>query len=63
MQQLASLLESGSLRAVIDREFPIQDAVAAVVYLKQGHAAGKVVVRVAGEEQTEDGRKSAKHEK
>jgi NADPH:quinone reductase-like Zn-dependent oxidoreductase len=62
VNQLASLLGAGSLRAVIDREFTLQDSVAALMYLKEGHAAGKVVVLV-GSGQTEDGRKAAKREK
>jgi NADPH:quinone reductase-like Zn-dependent oxidoreductase len=53
-KQLAALLEKGSLRAVVDREFPLADAVAAVSYLKEGHAAGKVMVRVAEDQQMAD---------
>ena len=46
---LAGLLESGTIKSVIDRRYPLGEAVEAMNYLKQGHAAGKVVIRVAQE--------------
>lgn len=46
MKKVAQLLASGELRPVIDREFPLEDAVAALEYQAQGRAAGKVVVTV-----------------
>ena len=44
---LIELVDLGQLRPVIDRTVPLDDIAAAVRYLEQGHARGKVVVTVA----------------
>ena len=41
---LKELCESGKVRPVIDRRFPLSEAPAAVRYVEDGHARGKVVV-------------------
>lgn len=41
---LKELCEKGRLRPVIDRRFPLSEVAAAVRYVEQGHARGKVVV-------------------
>jgi len=41
---LAGLMQAGKLRAVIDRHYPLQQAAAALTYLEQGHARGKVTI-------------------
>ena len=43
---LAQLLEERKIRAVIDKEFQLEDARDAVEYLAQGRCAGKVVVNI-----------------
>jgi NADPH:quinone reductase-like Zn-dependent oxidoreductase len=43
---LADLLESGKIRSVIDRTYPVGDAPAALAYLGEGHARAKVVITV-----------------
>ena len=43
---LAGLMESGKLRAVIDRRYPLSGVPDAIRYVEQGHARGKVVVDV-----------------
>ena len=43
---LADLLESGRIRAIIDRTYAVQDAPAALAYLGEGHARAKVVITV-----------------
>jgi NADPH:quinone reductase-like Zn-dependent oxidoreductase len=43
---LADLVEAGTVTAVIDRTYPLGDLSAAIRYLRQGHARGKVVIRV-----------------
>ena len=43
---LASLLESGTIRSVIDRTYPLERASEALAYLGEGHARGKIVVTV-----------------
>jgi NADPH:quinone reductase-like Zn-dependent oxidoreductase len=43
---LKDLAESGQLKPVIDRTYPLAEAPAAIRYLEAGHARGKVVVTV-----------------
>jgi len=42
--ELRRLIEDGTVTPVLDRTFPLADAVAALRYVQQGHACGKVVV-------------------
>ena len=43
---LAELIESGKVRPVIDRSYPLSQAAAAVRYVQDGQARGKVVITV-----------------
>jgi NADPH:quinone reductase-like Zn-dependent oxidoreductase len=43
---LKELIEAGKVTPVIDRTYPLSEAPAAIRYLEQGHAQGKVVIRV-----------------
>jgi NADPH:quinone reductase-like Zn-dependent oxidoreductase len=43
---LKELCETGKVRPVIDRRFPLSEVPAAVRYIEDGHARGKVVVTV-----------------
>lgn len=43
---LTELIEAGKVTPVIDRTYPLAEAAAAVRYLKEGHARGKVVIAV-----------------
>jgi NADPH:quinone reductase-like Zn-dependent oxidoreductase len=43
---LATMLEAGTIRSVIDRTFPLSQAAEALAYLGEGHARGKVVLTV-----------------
>ena len=43
---LKELLEGGKVVSVIDRRYPLSDAAEAIRYLEEGHAQGKVVIRV-----------------
>ena len=45
----AELMQSGKVKAVIDRTFPLSDLAGAIHYLEQGHARGKVIIKVADE--------------
>jgi NADPH:quinone reductase-like Zn-dependent oxidoreductase len=47
LEQLSELIEAGKVRPVIDRRYPFAEIPAAIAYLEQGHARGKVVVGVA----------------
>jgi NADPH:quinone reductase-like Zn-dependent oxidoreductase len=44
---LARLAESGELRPVIDRSYPLEEIVAAHRYVEEGHKRGNVIVTVA----------------
>jgi NADPH:quinone reductase-like Zn-dependent oxidoreductase len=46
LEALASLIESGSVKPAVDKVFPLAEAPAAIQYLRDGQARGKVVVRV-----------------
>ncbi|MFW9888420.1 MAG: NAD(P)-dependent alcohol dehydrogenase [Candidatus Thorarchaeota archaeon] len=41
---LKELLEAGKVTPVIDRQYPLSEIVAALRYLEEGHARGKVVI-------------------
>jgi NADPH:quinone reductase-like Zn-dependent oxidoreductase len=43
---LKELIEAGKVTPVIDRTYPLGEAPEAIRYLEQGHARGKVVIRV-----------------
>lgn len=43
---LKDLLEAAKVVPIIDRRYPLSDAAGALSYLKEGHAQGKVVIRV-----------------
>jgi NADPH:quinone reductase-like Zn-dependent oxidoreductase len=45
---LADLMRAGKLKAVIDRSYPLNQTAAALAYLLEGHARGKVVIDVGG---------------
>jgi NADPH:quinone reductase-like Zn-dependent oxidoreductase len=46
LEYIAGLVEAGKLRPVIDRRYPLSEAVEAFRYLAEGHARGKVVITV-----------------
>jgi len=43
---MAELMQSGKVTAVIDRRYALADTAAALAYLEQGHARGKVIITV-----------------
>lgn len=43
---IGRLIDAGDIRVVIDRVFPLQQAAAAHTLLEQGHARGKIVLKV-----------------
>jgi NADPH:quinone reductase-like Zn-dependent oxidoreductase len=43
---LRELLEAGKITPVIDRTYPLAEVAAAIRYLEQGHARGKVATTV-----------------
>ena len=47
MATLTRLLETGQLRMVIDRTFPLSQASAALQHLASGQPVGRVVINVA----------------
>jgi NADPH:quinone reductase-like Zn-dependent oxidoreductase len=46
LKMLGDLADSGRLRPVIDRTYPLTDTVEALVYIESGHARGKVVITI-----------------
>jgi NADPH:quinone reductase-like Zn-dependent oxidoreductase len=46
LDTLAELMKSGQVTPVIDRTYALADAAEAMRYLEQGHARGKVVIRI-----------------
>ncbi len=46
LMTLKALVEAGTLKAVIDRTFPLIEAPDAIRYLEEGHAAGKIVITI-----------------
>jgi NADPH:quinone reductase-like Zn-dependent oxidoreductase len=47
LELLSELIEAGKIRPQIDRRYAFAELPAAIAYLEQGHATGKVVVEVA----------------
>jgi NADPH:quinone reductase-like Zn-dependent oxidoreductase len=45
---LAGLLESGKIRSVIDRRYPLAEAAEAMRYLEAGRSRGKVIITMNG---------------
>jgi len=46
LELLATLLDNGAVRPVIDRQYPLDKTAEAMEYLGKGHAKGKVVILV-----------------
>ena len=46
LEELRTLLEAGTIRPVVDRTFPLEEVPAAIRYLRDGHARGKVVITI-----------------
>jgi NADPH:quinone reductase-like Zn-dependent oxidoreductase len=49
LEALAALLETGDVKVVVDRVYPLADAPQAVAHMLGHHARGKVVISVPGE--------------
>jgi NADPH:quinone reductase-like Zn-dependent oxidoreductase len=49
LRYLKQLIEAGKLTPVIDRTYPLSETPEAIRYLENGHARGKVVIRMPGE--------------
>ena len=46
LRVLADLIESGQVTPAIDRTYPLSETAAAIRYLRDGQARGKVVITV-----------------
>jgi alcohol dehydrogenase len=46
LRDIVTLVDSGAIRPVIDREFAFEQLPAALTYLEAGRARGKVVLKV-----------------
>ena len=49
MTALKELIEAGKVTPVIDRTYPLSEAPAAILYMQDGNARGKVVLTGFGE--------------
>lgn len=47
LQEIASLIDSGAVRPVVDRVFPFESTAQALAYVDTGRVRGKVVVKVS----------------
>jgi NADPH:quinone reductase-like Zn-dependent oxidoreductase len=47
LREIASLIESGAIRPVVDKVFPFEKTGDALAYVETGRVKGKVVIRVA----------------
>jgi NADPH:quinone reductase-like Zn-dependent oxidoreductase len=46
LDYLRGLIEAGTVKPIVDRTYPLAEAPAAMRYLEQHHARGKVVISV-----------------
>jgi NADPH:quinone reductase-like Zn-dependent oxidoreductase len=46
LDELRDLLETGKVTPIIDRTFPLSEVPDAITYLREGSAAGKLVITV-----------------
>src|SRR5260370_37124779 len=44
LEVIRALIESGKVRSIIDRTFPLQEVAAAIAYVEAGHGRGKAPV-------------------
>jgi NADPH:quinone reductase-like Zn-dependent oxidoreductase len=49
LKVVGHLMQSGKVKAVIDRTYKLDEVPAALAYLEKGHARGKVVIAVVDE--------------
>ena len=47
LEALRELMQAGKVTPVIDRSYPLAETAAAIAYLEEGHARGKVIIAVA----------------
>jgi NADPH:quinone reductase-like Zn-dependent oxidoreductase len=47
LEHLAAFVEAGHVRPVVDRTFPLTETAAAIRYVEQCHARGKVILNIA----------------
>jgi NADPH:quinone reductase-like Zn-dependent oxidoreductase len=45
---LTEMIESGQVTPVIDKVYPLSETIAAIRYMRDGHARGKVVIDISG---------------
>jgi NADPH:quinone reductase-like Zn-dependent oxidoreductase len=46
LKQIASLIEAGAIRPVVDKVFPFESTNEAMAYVESGRAKGKVVIKL-----------------
>ena len=46
LRALRDLIETGQINPAIDRTYPLSETAAAIAYVQDGHARGKVVITI-----------------
>jgi NADPH:quinone reductase-like Zn-dependent oxidoreductase len=49
---LLALIENGSVKPVIDRQYPLEQVPEALQYFGDGHVKGKIVINVVQDDKT-----------
>jgi alcohol dehydrogenase len=47
LEEIATLVEQGSIRPIVDKVFPFEQANEALAYVEKGHSRGKVIVSLS----------------
>ncbi|NWB45107.1 NADP-dependent oxidoreductase [Pseudomonas gingeri] len=47
LHEISALIESGAIKPVVDRVFPLESTAEALSYVEQGRAKGKVIIKVS----------------
>jgi NADPH:quinone reductase-like Zn-dependent oxidoreductase len=46
LTMLGGMIKAGKITPVVDRRYPLAETAAAIAYVEEGHARGKVVITV-----------------
>ena len=49
LTDLATMIEEGSVRVIVEATYPLHEAAAAFAHLERGHAKGKIIVTLEPE--------------
>jgi len=46
LREISTLIESGVIKPVVDRVFPLESTAEALSYVEEGRAKGKVIIKI-----------------